>query len=198
MAAKMTDLMRSLRDLAAFLSEIDVSYALIGGLAVSVHSEPRFTADVDLIVAVKNDDEAEHVVLRLTSRGYQTLSVIEQSVSGRLATVRLQLSNHAVTDVLFASSGVESEIVAGALFLEVVPNLTLPVAQIGDLIVLKILASSVERPQDELDINSLLKVADDADLARARWIAELIMQRGTHRKRDLLALLRQATTRQNQ
>lgn len=98
-----------------------------------------------------------------------------------------------MTDLLFASSGVESEIVAGALFLEVVPNLTLPVAQIGDLIVLKNLASSVDRPQDQLDLNSLLKVASNGDLARARWLAELIMQRGTNRERDLLELLRQAT-----
>ncbi|QED28132.1 hypothetical protein FRD01_13005 [Microvenator marinus] len=88
---------------------------------------------------------------------------------------------------------VNRKLIVDALFLEVVPNLTLPVAQIGDLIVLKILASSTERPQDQIDLESLLKVAKDADLDRARWTAELIMQRGTNRERDLVALLRQAT-----
>ena len=188
------DLIRSLRELAAYLNEMDVPYALVGGLAVSVHSEPRFTADVDLVVAVANDEEAEHLIFRLGSRGYQTLSVFEQSSLGRLATARLELSDHAVTDILFASSGVESEIVAGALLLEIVPDLTFPVAQIGDLITLKILASAKERPQDLLDLNNLLLVASEDDLARARWIAKLIMERGTNRGRDLFELLRQVNS----
>lgn len=117
---------------------------------------------------------------------------MEQSKLGRLATARLELSSHAVTDILFASSGVEAEIVAGALLLEVVPDLTMPVAQIGDLITLKVLSSSVNGPHDELDLRNLLLVASDDDLARARWLAKFIMQRGTHRERDLLELLQES------
>lgn len=143
-------------------------------------------------VSLANDEEAEHLIYQLGLRGYQTLSVMEQSKLGRLATARLELSSHAVTDILFASSGVEAEIVAGALLLEVVPDLTMPVAQIGDLITLKVLSSSVNRPHDELDLRNLLLVASDDDLARARWLAELIMQRGTHRERDVLELLQES------
>ncbi len=189
----MNNVIRSLHELAAFLDDIDVAYALIGGLAVSIHSEPRFTADVDLVVAAASDEEAEHIIFRLISRGYQTNSVVEQSKSGRLAMTRLQLGDHAVADLLFASSGVEPEIVAGALRLEVVPDLILPVAQIGDLIVLKLLASSKDRPQDQMDLVNLVAVANISDLERARWIAEQIMQRGTNRGRDLLDLLSKAT-----
>lgn len=185
----MSDLIHSLRELATHLDEIKVAYALIGGLAVSVHSEPRFTADVDLAVAVESDEEAEMVIHRLTSRGYKTQMVIEQLQSGRLATVRLQLGDYAVTDVLFASSGVEPEIVAGASLIEIVPMVILPVAQVGDLIVLKLLATSKERPQDQLDLKNLFDVAEENDLVRARWIAQQIMQRGTNRGRDLLASL---------
>jgi hypothetical protein len=68
----------------------------------------------------------------------------------------------------------------------------MPVAQIGDLITLKVLSSSVNRPHDELDLRNLLLVASDDDLARARWLAELIMQLGTHRERDLLELLQES------
>lgn len=189
----MNSVIRSLRELAAFLDEIDVRYALIGGLAVSVHSEPRFTSDVDLVVAVSSDEESESIIYQLVNRGYQTNSVIEQDQSGRLATARLQLGDHAVTDVLFASSGVEHEIVDGAVLVEIVPTLILPVAQIGDLIVLKLLASSEDRPQDQMDIRNLLDVADSKDIERARWIAGQIMQRGTNRGRELVELLNQTT-----
>ncbi len=65
----MNDVIRSLRELAAYLDEIGVRYALIGGLAVSIHSEPRFTSDVDLVVAVSSDEEAESIIYRLVNRG---------------------------------------------------------------------------------------------------------------------------------
>ncbi|MGH9200833.1 MAG: hypothetical protein ACRD2A_06320 [Vicinamibacterales bacterium] len=37
------------------------AFALVGGLAVSVRTEPRFTRDTDLVVAVQDDAEAEAV-----------------------------------------------------------------------------------------------------------------------------------------
>jgi hypothetical protein len=39
-------------------------FALVGGLAVSVRAEVRFTRDVDLAVAVSSDAEAESLVHR--------------------------------------------------------------------------------------------------------------------------------------
>jgi hypothetical protein len=38
-----------------------ISWAMLGGLAVSIRTEPRFTRDVDLAVAVAADDEAERL-----------------------------------------------------------------------------------------------------------------------------------------
>lgn len=42
-----------LRALAKFLSAENVRYAVIGGLAVSAHGEPRFTADVDVNIILE-------------------------------------------------------------------------------------------------------------------------------------------------
>ncbi len=53
----MNQLYRSLRTVAAKFSE--VGFALVGGLAVSARSEPRFTRDIDLAVAVDGDQQAE-------------------------------------------------------------------------------------------------------------------------------------------
>jgi hypothetical protein len=60
-------------------------------------------------------------------------------------------------------------------------------------VVLKLLASSEDRPQDQMDIKNLLDVADSKDIERSRWIAGQIMQRGTNRGRDLVELLNQTT-----
>jgi hypothetical protein len=49
---------------AALLEDLGVGWALVGGLAVGVHADPRFTRDVDLAIAVVNDREAEGLILR--------------------------------------------------------------------------------------------------------------------------------------
>jgi len=53
-------------------------WAVIGGLAVAFRAEPRFTKDVDVAVAVADDDEAEGIVNRLQVRGYALASLVEQ------------------------------------------------------------------------------------------------------------------------
>jgi hypothetical protein len=59
------------------------------------------------------------------SNGIET--VVEQEAVGRLATVRLTRSSKLqapVIDLLFASSGIEPEVVAEAERIELLPNLT--------------------------------------------------------------------------
>ena len=61
-----------------------------------------------------------------------------------------------VLDLLFASSGIEPELVAAAEPLEVWPALCVPVPRVGHLLALKVLArDDVRRPQDLADIRSL-------------------------------------------
>jgi Nucleotidyl transferase AbiEii toxin, Type IV TA system len=51
-----------LRQAASDLEAIGARWAVIGGLAVAFRAEPRFTKDVDLAVAVADDQEAEGIV----------------------------------------------------------------------------------------------------------------------------------------
>ena len=89
---------------------------------------------------------------------------------------------------LFASSGIESEIVADAEPIELLPSLTMGVARTGHLIALKLLArDDVSRPQDLVDLRALLRVASPPELERARDSLALIAARGYHRGRDLRA-----------
>lgn len=186
----MTSLEAALRRIHSDLTEVPVSFALIGGLAVSARTEPRFTRDADLAVALANDAEAEALVHRLRARDYGVEGVVEQDAVGRLATVRLTLSHAAqapVIDLLFASSGIEAEIVADAEPLDLLPGLRLGVALTGHLIALKILSrDDVTRPQDLVDLRALLRIAPAAELVRARQALTLIAARGYHRGRDLM------------
>jgi hypothetical protein len=52
-----------LRRIVADLAATSHARALVGGLAVSVRTEPRFTRDADLAVAVTDDADAEALVM---------------------------------------------------------------------------------------------------------------------------------------
>lgn len=45
-------------ELHLFFQQLGVSYAIIGGVAVQIWGEPRFTQDVDLTVAAPLDEPA--------------------------------------------------------------------------------------------------------------------------------------------
>jgi predicted nucleotidyltransferase len=173
------------------LSRLGLEWALVGGLAVAVRAEPRFTRDIDLAVAVADDREAERLIFRLQGLGYQVIGSLEQEVTGRLATIRLtpplETTATVILDLLFASSGIEREVVANATAVEVFPGIVLPVASTGDLIALKLLArDDRHRPQDSDDLRALLREATDADIERVRESVKLLTQRGYHRDRDLV------------
>ncbi|OLC82383.1 MAG: hypothetical protein AUH72_06885 [Acidobacteria bacterium 13_1_40CM_4_65_8] len=87
----MTSLEATLRQIHTDLTEIRTSFALVGGLAVSARTEPRFTRDADLAVALASDAEAEALIHSLRARDYGIEAVVEQEAVGRLATVRLDL-----------------------------------------------------------------------------------------------------------
>lgn len=175
----------ALRAAIADLNALKIRWALVGGLAVSVRAVPRFTKDLDFAVAVASDPEAEDVVHRLGGRGYRPVEVLEQEYVERMSGVRLERGgSDVVVDLLFASSGIEGEVVAAATRLEVLPQLTAPVATTGHLIALKVLAG---RNQDLTDLEALLPGASAADLDAARSAVRLIQARGFNREQDVVA-----------
>jgi hypothetical protein len=193
----MNQLEAALRRAAADLSRHGYGWALVGGFAVSARSAPRFTHDIDVAVAVADDRGAEELVRLLIAEGYGFYASVEHD-NGRLATVRLKRAIDGVSvlvDILFASSGIEAEIVAAAENLEIVPGLTLPVATTGHLIALKLLArDDVSRPQDLADLHGLLEAATSDDIGQAEEAVRLITERGFNRERDLLTSLHELTS----
>lgn len=175
---------------AADLRSLNARHAVVGGHAVSARTEPRFTRDLDFAVAVADDRQAEQLAGALTARGYRIVAVIEQESTGRLATVRLEHGSApgVLVDLLFATAGVEPEVVDGANVLHLMAGVEVPVASVGHLLALKTLSvDDQKRPQDRIDIAALLRVATAADLRTAEQALHLITLRGFDRGRDLLA-----------
>jgi predicted nucleotidyltransferase len=188
----------ALRKAAKDLTGLGQRWAIVGGFAVSARAEPRFTRDVDIAVAVANDNAAESLVRRLLTQQYRLLASVEQDAVGRLATVRLgttaDTAANVVVDLLFASCGIEPEIAEAAEEIEILPGLVAPVATTAHLIAMKLLARDDDRrPQDSGDLRALIEASSDNDIGDARIAIELITLRGFNRNRDLAAELTRAT-----
>jgi hypothetical protein len=181
---------RALRD---FLSARpgDVAVAVVGGVAVSARTEPRFTRDLDFAVAVASDDDATRYVFQLRQCGYEITAALQQLKHDRLSTIRLRRGGKgAIVDLLFAACGIEAEVVAAAEPIEVVSGLTANVARVGHLIAMKLVSRDAKtRPQDHLDLLALAAVASPVEWTRAEQAVQLIEERGFARKRDLRAAL---------
>jgi len=185
-----------LQDLRRDLARLDTPWALVGGMAVSVRTEPRFTRDVDVVIAASGDAAAEELVFALGRLGYTIVASVEHVTSGRLATARLlppdEPESGILVDLIFASSGVEPEIVAAAETVEIFPDVAVPVCATAHLLVLKTLARDDDaRPQDQIDIKALAREMDAAAWAEATQLATTIQKRGYDRERDLVAALRE-------
>lgn len=71
-------LVAALKRLASDLRQLDCPFAIVGGLAASVHGEARFTRDIDVALALETDEEAEKLLFALKSRGYIVAEVFEE------------------------------------------------------------------------------------------------------------------------
>lgn len=176
---------RALASVVVALIERGRAFALVGGLAVSVRAEVRFTRDVDLAVAVDDDRDAEALVRELTSIGYRAVAVVEHDTRGRLSIARLAAPGEGVMiDLLFASSGLEAEITSRAEPMALPGIGTVPVARAEELLAMKILSMKETRLQDRLDAQRLLAMAE-VDLAAVRANLALIHARGFDRGQAL-------------
>lgn len=183
-------LLEALDAAEAVLDELGHDWCVVGGLAVAARTPARFTVDVDLAVAVSTDAQAEAVTMAFLARGFALVAALEHETTGRLASVRLQRGPGEEVDLMFALTGIEPEIVADAIAIELLSNRVARTATIGHLVATKVLSADDHRPRDAQDLLALLAQADDRELARAERALRHIEQAGAGRGRDLLSDLR--------
>jgi hypothetical protein len=138
----------TLSDLADFLEQHAVPFAVIGGIAAGVHGEPRFTADVDVVIGV-DVDRALTLIDALESSPFRPLfpRVAEVVRTAFILPLRHRETQIKV-DLAIGLSGFEKQLIARATSTKLADRL-LPVATAEDLIVLKMLAA---RPRDADDV----------------------------------------------
>lgn len=178
----LTRLKKALIRLDADLRAVGARWALVGGFAVILRAESRSTRDLDLVLAVSGEREAESVVLSLRMRGYRDHpkgGMIERK-DGRLSTVRLvspplEDNTGSEIDLLIACAGVEAEVVAAATPMELMPGVVIPVARAGHLVALKLLAG---RLKDLEHIHLLIRGMGADEMQIARETVDLIERRG--------------------
>ena len=186
-----SDLERALAHLTGQLERAGQDFALVGGLAISVRGGVRFTRDIDVAVAVADDAEAEALVFLFGGAGYTPRALVEHDTQERLATARLRSPAGVTTDLIFATSGIESEIVARASRVDLPDLCSLPVASPEELLATKILSMTERRPQDKADALWLLERVPDLDMDRVHQNIARISERGYDRGEDLEAKLQE-------
>lgn len=165
-------------------------FALVGGYAVGVYGTPRFTKDIDFTVAVDSDSQAEQILRVFLEDGFRIDPLLVHKEHGTISTARLFLpesrSRSADFDLLFSFCGVESEIVAAAQPVEILPGLTVPVATLVHLIALKVLSERATRPNDRADLAALLGRSGQEEVLAVKKILALIEKRGFGSGQELL------------
>ncbi len=178
-----------LRSIADALRTAHRPFAVVGGLAVSVRGEPRFTRDVDVVVTVLDDRDMETLVFDLGALGYRTVALVEHGLRLRLSTARLATPAGLIVDLIAPTCGIEQEIVERAQPVRVAAAGELPVARAEELLAMKVLSMSDRRPQDRMDAVNLLLVNPGLDLEVVRANLELIVARGFDRGENLSSKL---------
>lgn len=156
-----------IRDLLRSLHEANVSYALVGGVAVNLHGVPRMTYDVDLVAAPTRENLAA-LAATLRGLGLQVrIPVKLEDFADRAYAEEMRTERNliAVTftdptdplrevDVLVAPPVEPAEIVERAMTLDF-SGMPVSVAAIADLVAMK---RASGRTQDKADIAQLEKI----------------------------------------
>ena len=153
-------LYQALRRILNVLENLEVPYALIGGLALAFYEVVRATKDLDLLILLSPAKMAKfagqlranglHADARTGAAGDPVVGVV---------VVQVPVDGGQLTcDLLLPSARWQSEAVRNARTFEV-EGLQVNVVQARDLFLLKLHAGG---PQDLLDAGQLLRMQDDA------------------------------------
>jgi hypothetical protein len=156
---------RSVAAILRALNDAQVRYLIVGGVAVVAHGYLRYTADLDLVLDLR-EDNVRRALAVFPRLGYQPLVPVpldqfadagirkQWAQEKGLTVFSLFSSDHARTNVdLFVEDPLDfDKAYAGAVHLEAAPGVRAPFVSLEDLLSLKQRAG---RPKDLEDIRQL-------------------------------------------
>jgi hypothetical protein len=158
-------------DLIKLLSDGDVDYVLVGGLAVALHGYARTTMDVDVVLAMNPENLSRFIACAKNAGLHPTIPVPIESLShpdlldqwyrekNMLAfSLRSAEAQATVIDILVRPAVAFDTLRRDAVTINVGRH-AIPVASIEHLITLK---TGTGRHKDEIDIEELEKIRRSA------------------------------------
>ena len=147
------DLVDELHRIGNALQEAGVSYAVCGGLAVTIHGAPRTTKDIDLVVDPNEIDSVLEMVRPIGYRFAAAPMVFDRGTAHerRVQRVTRVHGEHALTLDLLAGEGYLEPVLAGRRRVDLPAGVLWVVSRDG-LATMKRVAG---RPQDLRDLELL-------------------------------------------
>jgi len=143
---------------------------VFGAQAVTAHGVPRLSADVDVTLAL-HPDTPDRFVRDMQAAGFALRVSDPDFVSRTRVFPFVHLATAMPLDVVLAGSGLEDEFLDRARLTDV-GGTAVPLIDVGDLIIAKVLAS---RPKDIVDATGLWRVhGAKVDVDRIREILRLL------------------------
>lgn len=159
-------------DLLQSLADAEVQYVLVGGLAVQLHGFLRATFDIDLVLAMDDENLGRFIGvakryglvpgIRVPIDALRDADQIDQwhREKGMLAfSLREPQTGGSVVDVLVRPDISFERLMGNAVIGELFGR-QVPIAAIGDLLAMK---RNADRPKDRLDIAALEKIQRGED-----------------------------------
>ncbi|HMS55238.1 MAG TPA: nucleotidyl transferase AbiEii/AbiGii toxin family protein [Fimbriimonadaceae bacterium] len=160
------NLENALSRLNAAATDLGLSYAIIGGLAVILRGHDRGTRDVDAVV-LDLDDHLDSFLSSAKEHGL-TLRIDDgRAFAKDNRVILLQAPDSTEVDVSMGILPFEVEVASRANTFEVGENLTVPVATVEDLLIMKFVAG---RKRDYEDVESLLELYPNIDKDRVQSV----------------------------
>jgi hypothetical protein len=178
-----------LADLSRAFDALGISWYLFGAQAAIVYGVARLTADVDVTVRAPATPTNEWLSA-LEGHGFARRFADPAFIAQARVVPVVHTATGLPVDIVLAGPGLEDEFLQRAV-VQLIDGVSVPVVEIADLVILKVLAS---RPKDLDDVVTLLRAhGDGIDATRVR--AVLTMLEHALGQSDLLGAFEQCRVR---
>jgi len=145
---------------ANLLEKLDISFAIIGGVAVSLLAQNRFTDDVDFTITI-DERQAKRLESHFKGDPAYTIKQLNFISSSTIPDMFRIIWEETPVDLLVANTDFQKELVRRAQS-RIIEGKKIPIASPEDLVVLKLIA---DRPIDRADIGDILNRFQKIDWA---------------------------------
>lgn len=179
-----------LADLARAFEALGISWYVFGAQAAIVYGVARLTADVDVTLRAPAETPVRDWLATVETQGFEPRFSDPAFAEQSHVLPLVHRATGLPVDLVLAGPGLEEEFLARAVRL-LIDDVSVPVIEVSDLVILKVLAS---RPKDIEDVVSLLEV-QKARIDKVRVRTVLRMLESALGQSDLLSAFEQAQRR---